>query len=44
LLLSPHDSNGDYFDWWARRLAYDGYSLRVEHILNRQVLYLVERS
>jgi len=43
LLLSPHDSNGDYFDWWARRLAYDGYSLRVERILNRQVLYLVER-
>jgi Xaa-Pro aminopeptidase len=42
LLLSPHDSNGDYFDWWARRLAYDGYSLRVERILNRQVLYLVE--
>jgi 4-amino-4-deoxy-L-arabinose transferase-like glycosyltransferase len=44
LLLSPHDANGDYFDWWARRLAYDGYSLRVEQIRNRQVLYLVDRS
>jgi hypothetical protein len=43
LLLSPHDSNGDYFDWWQRRLAYDGYTLRVEAILNRQVLYLVQR-
>lgn len=43
LLLSPHDSNGDYFDWWQRRLAHDGYALRVESILNRQELYLVER-
>ena len=43
LLLSPHDVNGDYFDWWQRRLAADGYTLRVESILNRQVLYIVQR-
>jgi hypothetical protein len=43
LLLTPHDSNGDYFDWWARRLVYDGYVLQVEQIRNRQVLYRVER-
>ena len=35
--------NGDYFDWWQRRLAYDGYALRVEAIVNRQTLYVVER-
>ncbi len=43
LLLAPHDTNGDYFDWWERRLAYDGYALQVQAIRNRQVLYLVQR-
>jgi hypothetical protein len=43
LLLSLHDSNGDYLDWSARRLSFDGYTLRIEAIRNRQVTYLVER-
>jgi hypothetical protein len=43
LLLAPHDTNGDYFDWWERRLAFDGWALQVKAIRNRQVLYLVQR-
>jgi hypothetical protein len=39
-LLSPGD--GGLFDWWPRRLADEGYALRVEGMRGRQVLYLVE--